>query len=213
VNYYEVLDVGKNPTAEELKVAKRRAAKKYHPDRDGGSTQMMVLANKAYDTLSDPHKKEYYDLHDEDEPAQPPFDTQALQILYNMILQLADQVDDNFDFVDALNENLRNNLKTLEAKPVQARRTLVKTEKQRTRIRRKKKADAADNLLARVFDQKIAALKEQLEAGIPQGIALAKRALEILADYEYAGEKKSPMQKGSAFEEIMRLTLRNQGYK
>lgn len=60
MNYYEVLGVDKNASMEELKKQYRRMAKEYHPDK-GGDEQKFKEINEAYETLSDPQKKQAYD--------------------------------------------------------------------------------------------------------------------------------------------------------
>lgn len=63
-DYYEVLGVGKNATADELKKAYRKLALQYHPDRNPGNKEAeekFKEAAEAYDVLSNPDKKARYD--------------------------------------------------------------------------------------------------------------------------------------------------------
>lgn len=53
----------KEATPEQIKSAWRRACRKYHPDRNGGDVNMMTLCNRAYEVLSDPEKRSFYDAH------------------------------------------------------------------------------------------------------------------------------------------------------
>lgn len=63
-DYYEVLGVDKNATADDLKKAYRKLALKYHPDRNPGdkeAEEKFKEAAEAYDVLSNPDKKARYD--------------------------------------------------------------------------------------------------------------------------------------------------------
>jgi len=60
-DYYEVLGVSKDASADELKKAFRRAAVKYHPDKEGGDEAKFKEVNEAYDVLKDSQKRQRYD--------------------------------------------------------------------------------------------------------------------------------------------------------
>ncbi|WP_459540944.1 molecular chaperone DnaJ [Negativicoccus succinicivorans] len=64
-NYYDVLGVNKNASADEIKKAYRKMARKYHPDlnKDDPKTAEAKFkeVNEAYETLSDESKRAQYD--------------------------------------------------------------------------------------------------------------------------------------------------------
>ncbi len=65
-DYYEVLGVAKNASADEIKKAYRQTAMKHHPDRNAGnkeSEEKFKEAAEAYEVLSDPQKKARYDQY------------------------------------------------------------------------------------------------------------------------------------------------------
>jgi molecular chaperone DnaJ len=59
-DYYEVLGVGKNASADELKKAFRRKAIEHHPDKGGDETKFKEI-NEAYEVLKDEKKRQRYD--------------------------------------------------------------------------------------------------------------------------------------------------------
>jgi len=64
-DYYEVLGVDRNASADEVKKAFRRLAMKYHPDRnkeDGAEARFKEIG-EAYEVLSDPEKRAAYDRY------------------------------------------------------------------------------------------------------------------------------------------------------
>lgn len=60
-DYYEVLGIGKDASADEIKKAFRRAAIQYHPDKEGGDEAKFKEVNEAYEVLKDPSKRQRYD--------------------------------------------------------------------------------------------------------------------------------------------------------
>jgi molecular chaperone DnaJ len=63
-DYYEILEISRNASADEIKKAYRKMAIKYHPDKNPGdkaSEEKFKEAAEAYEILSNADKKQRYD--------------------------------------------------------------------------------------------------------------------------------------------------------
>jgi molecular chaperone DnaJ len=59
-DYYEILGLAKEASADEIKKAYRKAAVKHHPDKGGDEAKFREVS-EAYEVLKDPAKKQRYD--------------------------------------------------------------------------------------------------------------------------------------------------------
>lgn len=69
LNYYEILEIEKNASGDDIKKAYRKLALKYHPDRNQGdkdAENKFKLVNEAYQVLSDTQKRDIYDRYGKD---------------------------------------------------------------------------------------------------------------------------------------------------
>ena len=63
MTFYDILDVRRDATEDEIRRAYRRIAIAMHPDRnaDPGAEEVMRLVNEAWSTLGDPGRRRGYD--------------------------------------------------------------------------------------------------------------------------------------------------------
>lgn len=64
VDYYEILEIEKNSSQQEIKVAFRKQAIKWHPDKNPNMdvNEKMQLINEAYLILKDDEARRHYDV-------------------------------------------------------------------------------------------------------------------------------------------------------
>ena len=88
-NYYEILGISSDASATEIKLSYRTLAKTWHPDKNNTreAKHRFRYINEAYQTLSQPTKKQAYDLQ---YWSQVMF-SQELQILQQEIEQTIQQ--------------------------------------------------------------------------------------------------------------------------
>jgi len=73
-DYYEILGIAKTASEEDIKLAYRKLASKYHPDKIQGDTEKASAevkfkeAKEAYETLTDQEKRSQYDSYGHDGP-------------------------------------------------------------------------------------------------------------------------------------------------
>ncbi|MFS7971949.1 putative DnaJ domain, Chaperone J-domain superfamily [Helianthus anomalus] len=71
IDYYNILKVNRNATDDDLKKAYRRLAMIWHPDKNPNTNKSDAESkfkqiSEAYDVLSDPQKRQIYDLYGEE---------------------------------------------------------------------------------------------------------------------------------------------------
>jgi len=70
-DHYEILGVGRDASADDIKRAYRRLARELHPDTnpDPGAEARFKDVAHAYEVLSDPERRQRYDAYGDDDPA------------------------------------------------------------------------------------------------------------------------------------------------
>src|ERR1700688_4983205 len=69
IDYYKILGLSKTATADEIKSAYRKLARKHHPDlnpNDKEANKKFQQINEANEVLSDPEKRKKYDQYGKD---------------------------------------------------------------------------------------------------------------------------------------------------
>lgn len=69
-DYYEILGISRTASEAEIKKAYRGLALKYHPDKnkEEGAQEAFKRVASAYNCLSNPEKREFYNKHGSEVP-------------------------------------------------------------------------------------------------------------------------------------------------
>lgn len=82
VDYYQTLELNRNATADDIKKAYRKLAKKYHPDanpNDTGAKKKFQEINEANEVLGDADNRKKYDKYGKDWQHSNAYEQQARQ--------------------------------------------------------------------------------------------------------------------------------------
>lgn len=69
--YYDILRVAPDASQEDIKRNYKKISLEVHPDRPGGNEEKFKELSQAYETLSDPEKRQMYDEFGSEGPPQP----------------------------------------------------------------------------------------------------------------------------------------------
>ena len=173
---YETLGLHEDADAEAIRAAYRKAAKKAHPDRKGGSTQAMTAINTAYALLSDPERRERFDRTGSADQKKTP-EQQGLSVLYDIIRQLV--CGNSTNLVVEARQVLSRGIAT-------ANQAIAQHETDKAKIARKRKtlkAKKGDSVFDGLFAELIQSQERGIESAKTQRDSFAA-ALVLLEDYE-----------------------------
>lgn len=185
-DHYEVLGVPKDAPRAALKKAWKKLSSKAHPDK-GGSTAAMAALNVAYDTLSDPARRERYDLNGEEGVEH--LTTVEGRGRNRMMGAFRDALMSEGDPVEVARAVLAAECTEQAQLGVGAKNRLRQVTQRQARIRR---TDGdGPNLLQRIAGELILQIKNDL-AGFEDRAAVAQCALKALEGYRYDGDPPAP---------------------
>jgi curved DNA-binding protein CbpA len=196
MNPYEELGVPKDATPEMAKRARRKLARKLHPDRAGGDAEKMARVNLALDILCDPARRAQFD-----QTGQTRVHTdleQARKILINGMMEYLQH--DGVNVPAAIIRALTGTLRNADRRRKQLEQAIARLTAKRGEV----ETDEDFNLWASLVDSQIAQVKDSLTTLETEERHL-KLALEIAKHYR-SGVIETPFgAKPPSFMESLRM--------
>ena len=186
MTHYDTLGVPKDADADTIKRAYRRKSKAAHPDKGGAHTDMVAI-NRAYDTLSDPEKRERYDQTGEDGAPQKSRDQLARDAIMQIFAAVVEKASDYDNVIDGVGEALGQNLSRVKGDISAMEKRITRLERQAKRLKHK---GASPNFLAELIADQIGKSKAAV-ADMRNALAMLKRAQELLSDFAWEADVRA----------------------
>lgn len=103
-DFYEILGLNKNASEEEIRKAYKKLAVKYHPDKNHSpdAPEMFRKIQIAYETLSNPNKRIFYDNFDAME------NSGRLKQIFMFYQEIISELAEKYDIMDKDREEIYN---------------------------------------------------------------------------------------------------------
>lgn len=182
-NYYEILGVKPGATADQIKKAYKKRAKKLHPDV-GGDVDKFQELEEAHRILSDPDERAYYDQHGKAKPAAPADQKKAM--LYNMLLgmmgmAIVQTTNPGTDhLIQRMAALITEQIANAKNDVLEMGKLLIKLGAIRKRIKHK----GEENVLNSLMQQQVDRVENQI-AQAKHATAMFEEGLLFLRDYDY----------------------------
>jgi curved DNA-binding protein CbpA len=186
MDLYEILNVLRDADQVAIKKAYRKLASKHHTDK-GGDDAKMAQVNVAYETLSDPNKRERYDRTGEIGNG-PGIYTEAENMICSAFDGAIERCDDYTDAVKVIVDTLANKTEEVQKAINAGERKIGEIEKRRTRVRRK---GGGTDLYERVISHKLR-MAQQKKAQDEHHLLVIQAGQKIIADYECSVKTVDP---------------------
>ena len=184
IDLYKLLGLKRGASKAEVRKAYRRKAKVSHPDKGGSAEAFSALAT-AHDVLSDERRRERYDATGEIVAAKPNnADVAAIEIIAQKLGLIIHSEHDvsALGIGEMIEQAIREDIARRQAGIADHNRAIERAARLRARVKRK--ADGADNTLARVLGWHERSAKDLIKKS-EDAVSSMERALEILDGYSF----------------------------
>lgn len=183
---YEILEVDKKASQEQIKRAYRKKASKAHPDINGGSSESFLPVKWAYDILSDEEMKRQFD--ETGFVKEKSLKNLALEQVLTLLAQVIQAVPEleSADLMKMMRQHISNDARNASDNRLKHLKESERVMKSALRFVHK---NGGENTLKMVLEQRSEALKT-VALKLDEQIKLFNDMLTILDDFEYRFEKE-----------------------
>jgi len=157
---YELLSVKPDATLEEIRVAYRRKAMRYHPDRENGDEAHFKRVKDAYEILSDPDRRKRYDETGETEERKTPVEEMLNSLVETVLAEIDTKAVKYIDVVEIFRSCVQREIKSVGRKKKELLEDGDKFEEIRARI--SSTSEKATNIFLSVVDRNINTINHKL---------------------------------------------------
>ena len=182
-NHYKTLRVKRKATQQEIKDSYHDLAKEYHPDKEDGNAEKFKELANAYEILSDPKRRKFYDRtgSSTSEKEITALASALLQQLFQVIVSQKGLVKiQAIDMIEEINIQIDNGMTELDKNIDVARKSRVEIGK----VLRRVKHESTMNPISLMLKQEIAKHTEGI-AKSKNNIMVGERARELWNEYGY----------------------------
>ncbi len=190
---YEILNLGKDATSDDVKKAYRDRAKEAHPDT-GGSADKFALVKLAADILGDEERRKKFDETGSTDESSPDNAQSAIhsEIAWALAMsmqqaEMSGMVLEQVDIVDQMDKYLQQKL--ISAKTDHG--TATKTMDKLNRVKGRFKVNQGRNILSDMIQTQINNVVSTI-ANIDRSIESGTGALALLEGYEFETAPAEP---------------------
>ena len=199
-NPYHILGVSVSADEAEIKRAYRDLARRHHPDKEGGSAEIMADLNRAYECLSDSERRAHFDLTGQDDFGTP-LEVEARSLVMqafsdglqrdvgNVLTHARDSIKRGIDVIENEQAKIKKQIEKLEQRREKITLKEVKAARKKKEKRSQSHNDGADaglpkmNLFWMLIDQQIAGMRNH-SIDLDHGMEVTRKAIEILDEYQ-----------------------------
>lgn len=176
---YKVLGVKRTAQGPELRAAKRRLQKQYHPDKPGGSHEKMADINRAYDILIDPDARKRFDETGEFDQKTMSIEEIAMQGIRMNLAKLLDDESIDLEHIDLIG-TMRASAERARNKLLDHMPSILKKIERLEKSRKRMKSEA----LLGMYDQMIEGLREHYHMHEKE-VPMMDATIELLSGFKY----------------------------